>query len=71
MSQANLIAAVEKIDQRLLDMYDQPRPDGAVDGSANQWTAMRKSLLEERQLLLEQIQSCDAPFEVTVYPEQG
>lgn len=58
---AKNILALEKL-------YAFPRPDGAVDGSANQWTALRKSLLEEQALLYEQILAADSPFEVVSYP---
>lgn len=44
-----------------------PRPDGSVDGQSNSWTAMRKSLLDEQQGILKQIQNCDGPFEAVVY----
>lgn len=52
----------------LSQLYAQPRPDGSVDGSANQWTAMRRSLLEEQKMLREQILAEDSPFEIQSFP---
>jgi hypothetical protein len=48
-----------------------PRPDGSVDGSSNQHTGLRKSLLDEMALLRSQIQAEDAPFEVISIPGDG
>jgi hypothetical protein len=44
-----------------------PRPDGTVDGTSNQWTALRKSLLEEQMQILKNIQALDGPFESISY----
>jgi len=67
-NQAVLQQALADSIAALAKLYKQPRPDGSVDGSANQWTAMRKSLLEEQKLLREQILAEDGPFEVVTYP---
>ncbi len=66
--QQTLQSALQKNITALEALYNQPRPDGGVDGANWQFTAMRKSLLEEQQMLLTQIQNCDGPFEVVTVP---
>lgn len=70
-NQASLQASLAQCIAAYNKLTIQPRPDGAVDGSANQWTAMRKSLLEEMKMLREQIQAEDAPFEIVTFPADG
>ena len=67
-NQAVLQQALADSIAALAKLCKQSRPDGSVDSSANQWTAMRKSLLEEQKLLREQILAEDGPFEVVTYP---
>lgn len=70
-NQENLQDALAANILALSKLYANPRPDGSVDGSAWQWTALRKSLLEEQQMLYEQILNADGPFEVVTYAPGG
>jgi hypothetical protein len=48
-------------------LYATPRPDSSIDGRSDSWTAMRKSLLDERQQLMILLQNEDGPFEAITY----
>ena len=63
-AQNNLLTALAANADALSRLYSDPRPDYSIDGRSFSWTAMRKSLLEEQQLLLEQIQRLEGAFEV-------
>jgi hypothetical protein len=66
--QQNLQAAYAASCAALAQLYILPRPDESVDGASYQWSALRKSLLEEQEMLLEAILNADGPFEVVTYP---
>ncbi len=67
-NQVLLQSAIDKATAALNRLYDQPRPDGGVDGANWQYTAMRKSLIEEIHGLRVQMQEEDGAFEVQTFP---
>jgi hypothetical protein len=67
--QATLQQALSDNIAALAALSVAPRPDGTVDGTSNQWTALRKSLLEEQELILFRIQQVEGPWESISYPQ--
>ena len=65
-AQQNLQTALAANALAMSKLYSDPRPDYSIDGRSFSWTAMRKSLLEEQELLLKRIQDLDGPFEQVV-----
>ena len=64
-AQQSLLAALQNCAASLAALYINPRPDYSIDGRSYSWNSLRKSLLEEQKLLLQQIQLLDGPFEVS------
>ena len=64
MALADLTAALDRLDAKILEVSCNPKPNYSIDGQSVSWESYYSGLLKSRQLLAEQIALAGSPYEL-------
>ena len=67
MASQTIQTSIDQVDQAILDLTLNPRPNVSYGGRSYSWESLLSMLIEKRRVMLKNLQDSDGPFEVQTY----